>query len=521
MKTFNTTGLCLPDQHYMCDVSAKFARCKELVENGSYYAINFPRQHGKTTMKALLAKAFRERDDYLVISTSMEGMGDDAFESEQQLCYQFMNLIAEEFEYSDSKTSEYFSAEAKKIADYQSLQRFISRWIAGLKKKVILLVDEIDKASNSQVFISFLASLRDRYLQSKEKNTPAFHSVVLLGVHDVKTLKLKLRPNEEKKLNSPWNIAEDLDLDFAFSRQEIEHMLKEYADDHRHKSPVIPLATRIYYYSSGNPFLISQMCKLVDKWTSEHTVAWTVEDIDKAYKYLIDGNYTTTNFDDIDKNLENNQDLFNVVHNIVIQGEGHRFTLSDPTIAKGKTYGILKQNEKGLCDVSNKVYEFRIVDYMLSKCKTQEAQLNLYTNNEFKSNNKLNLGLILEKFQLFMQEHHSSKDNAFLEKNGRLLLMSFLRPIINGQGYMFKENVTSEDRKMDLVITYDNQRYVIELKIWYGEKYISDGIEQLCDYLDSYALDEGFMLIYNFNKNKKYEIVQVPDCRKNITAVFV
>ena len=120
-----------------------------------------------------------------------------------------------------------------------------------------------------------------------------------------------------------------------------------------------------------------------------------------------------------------------------------------------------------------------------------------------------------------MKEHHSSKDNSFLEKNGRLLLMSFLRPIINGKGFMFKENVTAEDRKMDLVITYNNKRYVIELKIWYGEKYLSDGIEQLCDYLDSYSLDEGYMLIFNFNKNKKYEIRKVEDIGKAITAVFV
>lgn len=61
--------------------------------------------------------------------------------------------------------------------------------------------------------------------------------------------------------------------------------------------------------------------------------------------------------------------------------------------------------------------------------------------------------MILEAFQRFMKEHHSSKNNSFLEKNGRLLLMSFLRPIVNEHGFMFKENVTAEDRKMDLVIT--------------------------------------------------------------------
>jgi hypothetical protein len=54
-----------------------------------------------------------------------------------------------------------------------------------------------------------------------------------------------------------------------------------------------------------------------------------------------------------------------------------------------------------------------------------------------------------------------------------------------------------------------------------GEKYLSDGIEQLCNYLDSYNLNEGYMLIYNFNKNKKFETKVVEGISKKITAVFV
>ena len=380
----------------------------------------------------------------------------------------------------------------------------------------------MDKASNNQVFINFIAMLRDKYLFARDQKDMTFHSVVLLGVHDVKSLKLKLRPDEERKLNSPWNISEDLNVDFAFTEKEIEPMVADYAKEHNFSMDISAISEKIYYYTSENPFLVSQMCKVVDEiFMKEKPVVWAEDDIEKSYKYLVNGNYTTTNFDDVDKNLENNKDLFDLVYSIVIQGENYRFNISNPVIAKGKTFGILSQNKKGQCDVSNKIYEYRIIDYMLSKQSTNESQLDLYATTKFKENGNLNILMILEKFQLFMKEHHSSKDNKFLEKNGRLLLMSFLRPIINGQGFLFKENVTAEDRKMDLVITFNDKRYVIELKIWYGEKYLSDGIEQLCDYLDSYSLDTGHILIFNFNKNKTYETRKVEDCRKNITAVFV
>jgi len=522
MKKFNTTGICLQKKNYMCDVTKKFNRCKQLVEDGEYYAINFPRQHGKTTMQSLLRREFIKYDDYLVIATSFEGIGDTAFETEENLSSSVLEVLAKAFRITDRKLAKYLNDESKKIANFKDLSNFISDWIFELDKKVILIIDEVDKASNNQVFVSFLAMLRDKYLEAQDGRDITFHSVVLLGVHDVKALKLKIREDDEKKLNSPWNIAKALNVEFTFTKDEIEPMIEDYASEHEFKMDTGAIAEKLFYYTSGNPFLVSLMCEVIDEtFMGEKKEAWKVQDVENSYKYLIDGAYTTTNFDDVDKNLENNEDLFNLVYNIIVLGLDYRFTVGDPVIAKGKTYGILTKNPKGYCDVSNKIYEFRILDYMLSKQKTKEAKLNLYTTSKFVKNGNLDIVMILEHFQLFMKEHHSSKDNDFLEKEGRLLLMSFFRPILNGKGFLFKENVTAEDRKMDLVITYNDKRYVIELKIWRGKKSLTDGIEQLCDYLDHYSLNEGAMLIYNFNKDKKYETRKVEGIKKKITAVFV
>ena len=522
MKRFNVTGLCIPEKHYMCDVSTKFARCKQLVEDGFYYAINFPRQYGKTTMQVLLEREFEKRDDYLVISTSFEGIGDIPFESEETLAPMVLKVFAKAFRITDRELANQLRKSSEQIKNFNDLSEFISDWILELDKKVFLIVDEIDKASNNQVFVSFLAILRDKYLLALHNKDITFHSVVLLGVHDVKTLKLKLRPNEEQKLNSPWNISKNLNIDFHFSAQEIQPMIADYANEHGFDMDTAIIAERLYYYTSGKPFLVSQMCEvLAEQLMKDGERPWTVADVDAAYKFLIDLGYTNTNFDDMYKNLENNEDLRNLVKRIAIDGETIQFDVGNTTISKGKTFGIITQNESGKSDISNKIYEFRILNYLLSRQLLDNKRSDSYLDLGFTTGGELNIVMILQRFQLFMKEQHSSKDNSFLEKNGRLLLMSFLRPIINGKGFLFKENVTAEDRKMDLVITYNDRRYVIELKIWRGKKYLSDGVDQLCSYLDSYSLDEGYMLIYNFNKNKKYETKVVEDCRKNITAVFV
>ena len=84
------------------------------------------------------------------------------------------------------------------------------------------MIDEVDKSSNNQLFLSFLGMLRNKYLLRNEGKDYTFHSVILAGVHDVKNLKVKIRPEEEQKYNSPWNIASDFEVDMSFSKEEID-----------------------------------------------------------------------------------------------------------------------------------------------------------------------------------------------------------------------------------------------------------------------------------------------------------
>jgi len=74
---------------------------------------------------------------------------------------------------------------------------------------------------------------------------------------------------------------------------------------------------------------------------------------------------------------------------------------------------------------------------------------------------------------------------------------------------------------MEIVITYMNHRYVIELKIWRGIKYHQEGLKQLSDYLDIYSLKQGALLIFNFNKNKEYKQENIAIDDKQIYTVWV
>lgn len=523
-KKFNDTGLCIPGRHYMADTSRKIGQIMELIEDGEYFTINRPRQFGKTTTLSLLAKQLGERDDYMAIRLSFEGTGDAPFASERDFCPAFLRMIGQSVMFTDPDMAEYFTQASREVHGFEDLSVFISRYVIQTEKHVVLLIDEVDKSSDNQIFLNFLGMLRNKYLQRNEGQDHTFQSVILAGVHDVKTLKAKIRPDDERKYNSPWNIAVDFTVDMSFSADEIGTMIEEYSQE-KHIRPDIPgIAEKLRYYTSGYPYLVSKLCKFID----EHIVPareeknWSVADVDAAFRMIANEGYTTTLFDSLAKNLENNPELYDLIFRIVINGNTLSFSIIDPTISLGHLYGIIVQAEEGHCRIHNRIFEQRIYGYMMSKfMRTRDEHGHNLWGAEFYSADGLDVPLILQHFQTFMKEHYSRKDAKFLEREGRLLFLAYLRPIINGRGFDFKEPNVADERRMDLVITCREKRYVIELKIWRGNAYHQVGLKQLSDYLDTYSLKEGYLLIYDFNKNKEYRQEQITFDEKQIFAVWV
>ena len=135
----------------------------------------------------------------------------------------------------------------------------------------------------------------------------------------------------------------------------------------------------------------------------------------------------------------------------------------------------------------------------------------------------LNMEMVIRKFQQFMAEQYNVKNSEFIERNGRFLFLAFIKPIINGRGYDFKEVQVSEEKRIDVIVTFDNKKYIIELKIWRGEVYHREGIRQLCGYLDRQNENSGYLLIYDLRKESgrtgKWETIETEG--KKIVAAWV
>ena len=198
----------------MVDLSERVREIKKLVDAGKYFTINRARQYGKTTTLTALRNCLL--NEYTVLSLDFQKISKAGFSTEETFVQEFSRLV-----WNKRKTTKGLSddlihkTEMWKDADHPTTRLggmfdALSEWCDYSERVIILMIDEVDSATNNQVFLDFLAQLRDGYIARDTDGTPTFQSVILAGVSDVKHLKSKIHSEEDSKENSPWNIAADL-----------------------------------------------------------------------------------------------------------------------------------------------------------------------------------------------------------------------------------------------------------------------------------------------------------------------
>lgn len=517
MKEFNTTAVCIPTKHYMVDLSERVKEIKKLVDAGKYFTINRARQYGKTTTLNILRKALES--EYEAVSLDFQGLGYSSFQTEEDFCRGFVRLILNKLEYglvnipiNTADQLKKFVSGNKENNKMEDLMRIIRHWCNNSEKPVVLLIDEVDSATNNQVFLDFLAQLRDGYISRDTEGLPAFHSVILAGVTDVKHLKTKIRPEDQHKNNSPWNIAADFDIDMSLSETGIKGMLDEYEADHHTGMDTVDIARQIREYTNGYPFLVSRICQLIDEKICKDmdpAKAWTRTGIDEAVKMILsEGN---TLFQSLTKNLNNYPELKASIRSILMEGTKLTYNAQQEEIAQMQMYGLIR-NDHNTVRIANRIFETMLYNLFLSE---EELKSNVFSRegelakNQFITDGKLDMPLIMKRFIDTYTEIFGPLQERFKEKDGREQFLLYLKPIINGTGNYYIEAQTRDQTRTDVIVDYLGRQYIIELKIWRGPRYNADGEKQISEYLDYFNLTTGYMLSFSFNKHKEPGVKRV------------
>ncbi len=188
----------------------------------------------------------------------------------------------------------------------------------------------------------------------------------------------------------------------------------------------------------------------------------------------------------------------------------------------GVMFGFLTEQDSRVV-VSNRIFETRLYNLFLSEELTDSIiyQSGDREKNQFVRDGKLNMELVLEKFMLHYHDVYGNSTEKFLENNARRMFLLYLKPIINGTGNYYIEAQTRDQTRTDVVVDYLGEQFVIELKLWRGDEYQKRGRRQLAEYLEYYHLDKGYLLSFNFNKNKTTGTREISVGSRRIMEVVV
>lgn len=521
-RTFNIAADCKPGLHYMVDLHSRLEQIKGYVDRGEYLSINRARQYGKTTMLRALNEYLK--DIYYVVGMDFQiQMSGAKLRSENAFSVAFarafvrimrnLNVVFPEKMEQELNQLQEAAREKSEALELVELFQRLNDICRESDRPLVLIVDEVDSAVDNQVFLDFLAQLRGYYIDRDRSST--FQSVILAGVYDIRNLKRKFRSDEEHKWNSPWNIAVEFKVDMSFSADEIAEMLKDYEQDHATGMDIAEMARLVYEHTSGYPFLVSKLCKLMDEEVagsesySGVKEAWTYAGFLEAEKILIGEKNTL--FESMVNKLYDFPELKEIVYSILFTGKESPYNVLNQAIATAEMFGFVK-NRNGVVTIANRIFEMVFYNLFLTSAKEQNTDIYkaaLQDKNRFLYAGHLNIELLLERFVMHFDELYGDRPDKFKEEDGRRYFLLYLRPIINGTGNYYVESRTRNMERTDVIIDYRGEQSIIELKIWRGNAYNERGEEQLMEYLDHYHLKKGYMLSFNFNKKKEIGIKHI------------
>lgn len=511
-KIFNTSADCKSSLHYMVNIQDRLENIKAMIDKGDYFTINCARQYGKTTTLKALANYLGEC--YTILSLDFQKLSHKDFETEYFFVKAFSRILLKKVTLKNNIPSniqnmfQNLAYETHKDTTLADLFDCLGKWCEISEKPLVLIIDEVDSATNNQVFLDFLSQIRAFYIDRDE--TATFQSVILAGVYDIKNLKIKFSSKDDHRLNSPWNIASDFLVDMSFSIQDIAGMLKEYESDYHTGMNITEISEIIFAYTSGYPYLISRLCKLLDERIAgseqyrNKTLAWTKNGILAALRILLTEQNTL--FESLINKLDDYPELKELLQSLLFNGKEIVYVVGIRSFEIALMFGFVKKLNNNTIIVANRIFEILLYNLFLTSPEMQRNNIYdaaLKDKNQFIKNGHLNMDLILEKFILHFNELYGSQPQAFLEEDARRYFLLYLRPIINGTGNYYIESQTRNRERTDVIVDYSGEQFIIELKIWRGNVYHECGKEQLSNYLNYYHLKKGYLITFSFNKNKQ------------------
>ncbi|MCK5523521.1 MAG: ATP-binding protein [Thiomargarita sp.] len=481
MREFNTTGPCNPALHYTVMREVLMAVCQEKVKKGRYITLFAPRQAGKTTFFKLLLNALEK--DFTTVWISFENLKTASKEE----FYQELNHKLHRGLSKQKTQSELI------IHSSISLDHFFEN-TSVQSKPLVLVIDEFEGIPDC-VLSEVMHTFRQIYHQKEYYN---LHSLILVGVSTIAELVVSSA--------SPFNIAEELQIPY-FTFAEVSVLINQYIAESEQvfENEVI---RAIYENTQGQPGLVCALCSyLVEKLATNRRKPVTIE-----HYYRAEHHFLTERFDkNIINIVQKARGKRNFMLKLLFGDEPMPFTIDDPDIAWLYANGVVDKRD-GYVDILVPLYAKRLINAFRPPINGETQYYikspNDTVNQYLTSDGELNVNELLKEYRAYIRRRgFRAFDTEHLKEAAwHYSLDGFINFFIQCLGGQTFVEVPTGRGRTDILILYQNKKYVIETKRFVNNYYFQQGKGQLAEYLKSESLSEGYYVVFSNIHTEKDEL---------------
>ena len=494
--SFNTTGPCFPDEHYMLPPERRLGRVMELIDDGKYFTLHAGRQTGKTTSAQWLVEHYNAGERFRAVWFDLQTARDKPDPAAA------IPVVLDMLDMGVAQTLPDIGvpADRERLLDTPdtAVLRYLSDLAARSPRPLVVFFDEADCLIGATI-VSFLTQLRNGYIARRQGPFP--HSVVLVGQRNVRDYTL----SHEERIAvswlgsaSPFNISAEATTIGPFTEPEVSELLAQHTAVTG--QPFEPAAAAlIHEKSQGHPWLVNALAaQIVDQDVRDRSVAVTAAHVEAAKETIIVER--RTHIDSLIHRLRDPR-VRKILDPMLVGDQTGDDVLEDD-LAYVLGLGIVRVRA-GRVEVANPIYREvipRALTYM------RQLQIPAETATFVRPDGSLDMPKLMASWQIFWREdgHLAASGFSYQEAGPHLMLMAFLQRIVNGGGRVEREYALGRGA-LDLMIAWRGARYVIEAKLRRHTQTEERALEQVAGYLEKAGLDEGWLVMFDLRSTKSWE----------------
>lgn len=500
MKFFNTAGPINPADHYCVPLSHRLneEELYRLIEEKKYFVLHAPRQTGKTSVILNFVTQLNAQHKYTALYVNVEPAQALRGNIEQALPV-ILQELKNQAKLTLSPQDPFFDIFGQLKKDQTPsgslLTTFLGDWCAQSSKPIVLFIDEIDSLGGDTL-ISVLRQIRAGYA-----NRPhAFpQSLCLIGVRDVRDYRIWSETGQQIiSGGSAFNIkARSLTLANFTEQQVCELYLQHTAETgQQFDSDAIEYA---FEMTQGQPWLVNSLAYIACfEMVTNRSLPITLAVIQQAKETLI--LRKETHLDVLSDRLQ--EPRVRRIIDAIINSETRVPTWTDDDLEYTINLGLIKPNKHEVA-IANPIYQEIFPRVLTAR---YEQAIAGRSKHYIRTDGSLDIHKLLSNFADFYRENSAIwlEQFEYKESGPHLILLAFLQRIVNGGGTIHREYALGRGR-VDILVTWQNQRIVIELKLFKDKNTLPKGLEQTAKYMDTSHATEGHLVIFDTSSAKSWD----------------